>query len=122
MLPSMRNPLSAGLWLFVILSIPGCVGLLEPEPPLGRHGAPFSRPDADRGGSTAVLRAASPVLFYPLDLGNHWTYARTFSVQIVPVGAPPEPPRVFRSTMDADLVGTKERFGREYVVQLETYH
>jgi len=96
----------------VSLSIYGCVGLLEPK--LRMTGGPLLRSSPD------ATAAASSSLFYPLEIGNHWAYGRTFSVQITPVGGDPQPAETIESSMDADLVGTEQRFGREYVVQVET--
>jgi hypothetical protein len=105
------------------LALAGCAGPLEPTPAAEVAGRMSSTLVADQGlhASAEAEVAGSGNLFFPLDVGNHWGYARTFSMQIFPTGSAPEPPLVFQSTLDADLVGTEERFGREYVVQLETY-
>jgi hypothetical protein len=76
-------------------------------------------------GRAVGMGAADPSsagLFYPLDIGNHWSFARTITTQTIPNEGQPGDPYVGESTMDVDLVGTAERFGREYVVQRETYH
>ena len=106
---SRRGIFAFGGGAMVVLVMSGCVDLTEPGFPLSR-------------GTALLPGGAGTALFYPLDLGNHWDYQHTFAFQVVPTGTPPEPPTVIQTTINADLSGTEERFGREYVVQVETHH
>ncbi|UCE01548.1 MAG: hypothetical protein JSW67_09690 [Candidatus Latescibacterota bacterium] len=56
-------------------------------------------------------------LFYPLQLGNRWDYARTFTAQISPDGGEPESPITTEATIESEITGTEELFGRAYWVQ-----
>ena len=63
---------------------------------------------------------AASQLFYPLQIGNHWSYDNSFTFQIEPFEGPPSGPSELKGTTDVDLVGTEQQSGREYVVQRET--
>jgi hypothetical protein len=52
--------------------------------------------------------------FYPLDIGNTWTYEGEITLTYE-VG----PPIVIETWQENMLVGTEERFGREYVLERE---
>jgi hypothetical protein len=56
-------------------------------------------------------------LFYPLELGNRWDYARTFTAQVFPDGGEPESPITTEATIESEITGTEELFGRTYWVQ-----
>ena len=90
-----------------ILTLAGCVQLMAPK------AAPEVR-------AFASPLAQESSLFYPLDIGNHWGYENTLSIVITPTGGTPGDPSVFESALDVDLVGTEERFGRQYTVQRES--
>ena len=101
------------------LTLSSCAAPLDPVVPLDPHGQGFSQVlEANEGTSSPH---ASGGAFYPLTLGNHWEYARTFTVQVFPTDGPPSPTLMSLATLDKDLIGTEQRFGRVYVVQLETY-
>ena len=103
----------AGLGLMAF-AFSGCVGSRDPMAPADTRNA--------ISGRAVGMGAADPSsagLFYPLDIGNHWSFARTITTQTIPNEGQPGDPYVGESTMDVDLVGTAERFGREYVVQRE---
>ena len=71
--------------------------------------------------SSPRLAATSPTPgradFYPLTIGNHWHYDRTFLLRYAP-GA--DPGDTIRSEVDRDLIGAEVLFGREYVLEQET--
>lgn len=104
----------------VLLLISSCAGPLEPRAPL--------QAQRDEGSTVRIASPDDPLdpsgpngAFYPLDVGNHWSYRNTYTMQIVPPGGPPGTPEVFHSTTDVDLIGHAEQFGRAYVIQQETY-
>jgi hypothetical protein len=72
-------------------------------------------------GSSPRLAATPPAPsradFYPLTIGNHWHYDRTFLLRYAP-GA--DPGDTIRSEVDRDLIGKEVLFGREYVLEQET--
>lgn len=55
--------------------------------------------------------------FYPLQLGDRWSYDRTFSFQVIPASGEAESPQVLHSTIAAEIVGYEDMFGRRYTVQ-----
>lgn len=97
MLPIRASILAAILTIAVLA---GCTGLLAPRS--SRH------PDRE----VAATAAASPRLFYPLDLGNHWSFHRVFTLGTA--GSPT--PTVRRSLIDHDLVCVDTLEGRKYVI------
>src|SRR5262245_44826271 len=106
----MKSPTVLGFWFTVALACSGCMQSMAPERPLQQRSTIDANP-----------LAQSSRLFYPLDIGNHWSYEQSLVVVIVPTGGAPGPPEEFQTSFDADLVGTEQRFGREYVVQRESY-
>jgi hypothetical protein len=72
--------------------------------------------------ATAVRPEATDASFFPLAIGNHWHYVRSFTVQILPTPGPSGIPETLHSTMDATLVGTEVLFGRLYVVEEDVIH
>jgi len=107
--------LSVGLGL-AALAFTGCTGSLDPLAPVTRNAISVRSP------ATGAAEPSSAGLFYPLDIGNHWAFERVITTQTVPTAGEPGAPYVGESTVDVDLVGTGQRFGRDYVVQRETHH
>src|SRR5262245_16816525 len=105
----------AGLGLAAFAFV-GCVGSLDPMAPVEARNGISGRARTGAGDQPTAG------LFYPLDIGNHWAVERDITTQIVPNQGEPGAPYVGESTIDVDLVGTGQRFGREYVVQRETRH
>jgi len=105
----------AGLVL-AALAFVGCVGSRDPMAPVEARNGIWGRV------TTGAADPSSAGLFYPLDIGNHWAFERTITTLTIPDEGQPGDPYVGESTIDVDLVGTGERFGREYVVQRETRH
>jgi hypothetical protein len=105
---SYRSPLVVGIACGAALVVFGCVGLLEPRSGL-----------RSRTTSGPSPLAESSTLFYPLDIGNHWSYTNDIVVQDIPADGPPTE-FVIHLPTDMDLVGTAEHLGRTYVVRRET--
>src|SRR5439155_10704078 len=59
--------------------------------------------------------------FYPLHIGNRWTYAGETSLQVLPNGAPPEPPYVASYTLVSTHTCLESFLGQSYVVERQTY-
>jgi|GEM_PF-5819498 len=57
-------------------------------------------------------RASNDKGFFPLDIGNHWDYTGELSV-VIDGGAA----SVFETRQVRSLIGTEERFGRDYVIE-----
>ncbi|MEJ2721805.1 MAG: hypothetical protein P8181_11805 [bacterium] len=60
--------------------------------------------------------------FYPLALGNHWTYERRFEIRIIPIDDAGEPLTgetrdVFEGTVERRLTGSEALFDRDYRVE-----
>lgn len=70
---------------------------------------------------TITLDAGAQGDFYPLAVGNHWTYDWSFATQLIPDEGTPEPPDVVTGTIDIDDVGLQTVGGYEYVVEEEDY-
>jgi len=61
---------------------------------------------------------ATPAAFYPLHLGEAWTYERARTVRFIAFdGSEVEPPLEFRGTAERELVTTEELAGASYVVE-----
>jgi hypothetical protein len=56
--------------------------------------------------------ASLPGGFYPLDVGNTWTYAGEFTISV-----DGGPPTISSTTEVYSIIGTEERFGREYALE-----
>src|SRR5262245_11093773 len=95
MLPAHRSTF-AGLLTAVLVA--GC------SAPLAPRGSEDSR-------SLAAI-TATPRLFHPLDLGNHWRFHRVFTLGTM--GSPN--PTMRRSRIDHDLVCVETIDGRSYVI------
>src|SRR5262245_24953498 len=58
--------------------------------------------------------------FFPLEVGNHWTYREVTDLKSVFLDGRPPVEATFESTIDWELVCEEARMGRRYVVQKET--
>ncbi len=93
----------------------------------GRHTSLPTAVTPDRDGASALKarhdaqadreRARGRADFFPLTIGNHWRYARSFSVVVTPTGSPPQAPTVVTGQKDARLVSTQTLGGRDYVLE-----
>jgi hypothetical protein len=70
-------------------------------------------PDGSNGG-------VSQNGFYPLEVGNHWTYREVLVVKSVFVDGTPPVEATYQSAIDWELMCPETRFGRQYLVQKET--
>jgi hypothetical protein len=78
----------------------------------------FSAPEAvPDTGDLAKPEPPSQSLFYPLELGNRWDYARSFTAQVFPDAGDPEQPMTVEATIESEVTGTEELLGRTYWVQ-----
>jgi hypothetical protein len=98
--------------LTALVLVAGCSKSLAPVAMLPQTESVVT---AGRGQAEAASQ-----FFYPLQVGNHWSYDNTFTFQIVPFDGPPSDPSELDGTIDVDLVGTAQQSGREYVIQRET--
>jgi hypothetical protein len=65
--------------------------------------------------------------FFPLALGNQWTYDRRFEITIVDFDGSTDPlddgtTEVFEATAKHTLTGIEEHFGRDYTVEARVIH
>jgi hypothetical protein len=58
--------------------------------------------------------------FYPLEVGNHWTYREVTDMKSVFVDGRPPVEATYETTIDWALVCEETRLGRRYIVQKET--
>ena len=68
-------------------------------------------------GDAAAAQAAGQGTFYPLQLGNHWSYERALSIYFDPEDGPPDPAFGQRHQRDRDLVCVEQLSGSSYVVE-----
>jgi len=111
-----RGVVPAAGVVFAALAGIGCTSSLDPLAPQTRNAI------SARSPVSGAADPSSAGLFYPLAIGNHWAFELTITTQTIPIQGDPSAPYVGLSTMDVDLVGTGQRFGRDYVVQRETHH
>ena len=78
----------------------------EPQPVL---------PQVDASLARSVPRY--PLKKQPLRLGDRWRYDVRFSLEFRVEGGPPRPPGTFLGVAECELIGTEERFGREYIIE-----
>ena len=102
---SWRNPTlvtAAG----VALMVGGCISPMVPDPV---HETTVAATSPTENGAS----------FYPLAVGNHWSYEDQLRTQIFPDVGDPLPPITNTSSLTADLIGIQEHLGRTYFVQRE---
>lgn len=105
--------------LFVLAVLVGCSG---GDPVLSPGGGPVSSGPAGgkRLGQAGDQSTAQG--FYPLAIGDHWWYTRTFRVQVIIDGQPPSPPNVVETVHEREQICHEARDGREYLVEEERWH
>ena len=69
--------------------------------------------------SGALLAADEDDPFFPLQVGNQWTYARRLELTIQIDGEPPEPPEVADLTIVRELTGVEVVGGVTYIIEEE---
>jgi hypothetical protein len=69
----MKNPTVLGFCFSLLLASSGCMQSMAPDRPLERA----SNRDASSWAQTSTL-------FYPLDIGNHWSYEQSSVLVLVP--------------------------------------
>jgi len=106
----MKLPTVLGSWFAVAFVCSGCTQLMAPVHVSQQRSTTYANP---------LVQTSS--LFYPLDIGNHWSYEQTLVFVIVPTGGTPGPPATSQTSFDVDLIGTQQYLGRDYVVQRETF-
>lgn len=102
--------LMAGVTALVLLSGcgPGGDGVVEPEI---QHTAVISQSPSLTGNAAHGDRVGWNG-FFPLAIGNRWTYSGEISIETNGV-----PPTTFRYEETHALIGTEELFGREYILE-----
>jgi hypothetical protein len=101
------------LAMTIVLSLLGC-GTLDQGP--ADRGSEGSGDGWLAGGQDVPVpdeRVPGSKGFFPLDIGNRWAYAGELTI-VVDGG----PPNVVETREERRLIGTEERFGREYVLEL----
>ena len=76
----------------------------------------LTRPVPDEGAAAAPGQTAESG-FYPLDLGDRWSYRTRFVTQIFPGGGPPLPPEELSWTTDYENVCIESGGEKSYVVR-----
>ena len=112
--PPMRL-VATTLLILPLIATFGCSTRLDPTKPVSQRGSTDSSaplravesPDGPGGGSPG---------FYPLQQGNHWDYAREFSVEVRPTSGPPSR-FVFTSTIASDQTCVETVAGRAYLIE-----
>lgn len=103
--------------LFAVLPLAGCSAPLAPREP---GEAPRERRAGHVVEATIAAVQPSDRLFFPLEIGNRWSYRRHYRIQEFLDGQPPSPP-IFEtgSQVDIELTERTQISGREYVVWRE---
>lgn len=57
--------------------------------------------------------------FFPLEQGNRWFYERHARMQLLPDQGEPPPPEQLEATIETQIAGTEQLFGRTYIVASE---
>jgi len=100
----------------LILILAGCSGRTDLS----------TRPTVERDPSfsstqVGAARAATQPGFYPLTVGNRWTYQQEYVAQLIPnEGEPPPPDRVLTNVYRS-IVDAVEFNGRAYLVEQEAF-
>ena len=88
----------------------------------GRSAAPVA-PAQERAIARTGTEDAAAALsaaeggFYPLEVGNHWSYERAIALFTIPVDGPPGPVFGSRHPVDRDLVCVEQIGDQRYVVE-----
>src|SRR4249920_1322874 len=118
----MTSRYRAGLSLCALIALisSACSAPFAPNGSFDARG-PDSNVRSGESASSVPDPTRTTASFYPLEIGNHWSYEMTVRAQEFLFGQPPSEPTVtWLGGRDEDLIGTEVREGREYVVQLET--
>lgn len=101
--------------VILTLASGGCGGRMEPttRPSIGVSGL-------TAGVETAGAGPASQPGFYPLTVGNRWTYSRVIDLRLIPNGWEAPPPEHYESTIVRQIIGTTEFEGRTYMEEWST--
>ena len=95
--------------MLLLLAAPGCGSRVELA----------TRPDSPHHAPTAqvgVPGAAAQPGFYPLAIGNRWTYQRETIARLIPdEGVPPEP-QMYGSRITREIAASVDFNGREYLI------
>lgn len=83
----------------------------RPTDPTGER-SPGSSPWTQTGNSTIRARESESKGFFPLDIGNRWTYTGEVSLDVGEGSA-----SVFHTEEEHTIVGTEILFGREYILE-----
>ena len=107
--------------LAVTLSTVVCLSGCSKSSPLAprRNGA-AAFGDAQARAAFAASRGWAS--FYPLDLGNSWSYEGGGMLRVVSAGRPPYPDYSYAFTESHRLIGTTHHEGTAYVVEEQVHH
>lgn len=72
-------------------------------------------------GITDVPTPNGAAGFLPLEVGNEWAYQRTFDYVVIDENDNVIDQQSLTEDVLYDIIGTEERFGREYVLNQQTY-
>ena len=95
----------------IALSITSCLD--GPRPTASLDVRPTSGIDRAAVAATAATRDG----FYPLSLGNRWTYRETNHLVFVPTGGAAQPPVDDVGTVDVDMTCTQSLDGLDYSIE-----
>ena len=118
--PSPRAFIPLALAILAIASA-GCGRAPAPIAPAGERTPALSTAVRSDGVDVPIASSAAENGFYPLHLGNEWSYAYTLSIVIIPEGGPPDPAFGLSDRRTRDLVCVETRGGNPYVVE-RTYY
>jgi hypothetical protein len=119
LLHRVQGPL-AGI-TFVALALSGCGRTATPIAPADPR-VPESALRAETGGAGGLAQGGpSANLFYPLDLGNHWSYEHFLTLYFDPDDGPPEPAFGISDQRERELVCVESFSGRSYIVEQQSF-
>jgi hypothetical protein len=106
----MRRPLPKTSRLAAFLLIALAAGCRQGAPALESLTAP-----------ALLNRSCSAREFYPLAVGNEWTYRRTFTIEVDILGGTGDPfVETFEGTVERRIIGSEEVSGQVYLVEQST--
>jgi len=115
--PPVSSPILLAGFVILAAACGGCGSAVEPVAPAPAPGNESALRAVLAGEGLPTETGSAAGSFYPLQLGNHWGYHRTFTVQVIPDVGPIPRPFVYRARRDRDLVCIEELAGRSYVVE-----
>ena len=103
------------------LAAAGCGKAPAPIAPASEPTPALSIGAGSAGTEAQVESSASGNSFYPLQIGNEWSYDHALSIVTIPIGGPPDPVILQTDRRTRDIVCVENLGGNDYFVE-RTYY